>query len=128
MLYWNEDKTTVDSDIFKSRLNEVLSYEKWIIDGNYQSTMELRMKACDTIIFLDFDVNTCLEGIKLRKGLKREDMPWIEDKDDLEFINFIKKFNESNRPNILDLLEKHKDKKILIFKNRDEVNQSFDIK
>ena len=128
MLYWNEDKTTVDSDIFKSRLNEVLSYEKWIIDGNYQSTMELRMKACDTIIFLDYDVNTCLSGIKQRQGKKREDMPWIEDKDDLEFINFIKKFNEVNRPSILDLLKKYKDKKILIFKNRDEVNQSFDIK
>ena len=128
MMYWNEDKTTVSKEVFNERLHDVLNQDEWIIDGNYQSSMELRMKCCDTIIFLDYEVEICLSGIKERQGKKREDMPWIEDKDDLEFIEFIRKFNEVNRPSILDLLEKHKDKKILIFKNRDEVNQCFDIK
>ena len=128
MMYWNEDKTTVSKEVFNERLHDVLNQDEWIIDGNYQSSMELRMKCCDTIIFLDYNVDTCLSGIKERQGKKREDMPWIEESDDLEFIEFIRRFNEVNRPSILDLLKKYKDKKILILKNRDEVNQCFDIK
>lgn len=121
MMYWNEDKTTVSKEVFDKRLNDVISKEEWIIDGNYQSSMELRMKACDTIIFLDYDVTTCLSGIKERQGKKRDDMPWIEESDDNEFIEFIKKFNENNRPTILNLLDKYKDKKIYIFNNRKEL-------
>ena len=71
MMYWNEDKTTVSKEVFNERLNDVLNQDKWVIDGNYQSSMELRMKCCDTIIFLDYDVDTCLSGIKERQGKRK---------------------------------------------------------
>lgn len=54
ILFWNSDKTTVPNNIFLERLNSVLNKEQWIIDGDYSKTMELRMKECDTIIFLDY--------------------------------------------------------------------------
>ena len=53
MLFWNADKTTVEKHIFLNRLQRVMAGEQWIIDGNYASTLELRMQACDTVIFLD---------------------------------------------------------------------------
>jgi len=53
MMYWNADKTTVEKSVFLERLSAVLEKDEWIIDGNYGSTMELRMAACDTVIFLD---------------------------------------------------------------------------
>ena len=54
MLYWNPDGTAVPKKtVFQERLRAVMSGERWIIDGNYGSTMELRMAACDTVIFLD---------------------------------------------------------------------------
>ena len=53
MMYWNADKTTVEKSLFLERLSKTLSEKEWIIDGNYASTMELRIKECDTIIFLD---------------------------------------------------------------------------
>ena len=99
MLYWNADQTTVEKSIFLNRLSETLQKDSWIIDGNYASTMELRMQACDTVIFLDYPLELCLEGIRLRKGKPRSDMPWIEpDKDDAEFIAFIKNYNRQSRP------------------------------
>ena len=125
MIFWNEDKTTVDQETFMNRLTKVVESEKWIIDGNFSTTMELRIKECDTIIFLDFDVETCLEGVKSRIGKKRDDIPWIEEQEDEEFMQFIKDFNRCNRPKILELLDKYQDKNILIFKNREEVNQYF---
>lgn len=51
---WNPDRTTVEKDVFLERLQEVLNREEWILDGNYGSTIELRLQACDTAFFLKF--------------------------------------------------------------------------
>ena len=62
MLYWNPDGTAVPKKtVFQERLRAVMSGERWIIDGNYGSTMELRMASCDTVIFLDYPAELCLE-------------------------------------------------------------------
>ena len=53
MMYWNIDKTSVEKSVFLDRLDSVMQKEKWIIDGNYASTMEMRISNSDTVIFLD---------------------------------------------------------------------------
>ncbi|MBP3610813.1 MAG: adenylate kinase [Lachnospiraceae bacterium] len=124
MLYWNADRTTVPREIFRERLQETIEKEEWILDGNYGSTMELRMEACDTIIFLDYPMDVCLAGIKERRGKERTDMPWVEaeDEEDEEFIGFVKNYNTVSRPVVLELLKKYAGKKILIFKARAEAD------
>ena len=122
MMYWNADKTTVDKVVFKERLFNTIQLDKWIIDGNYVSTMELRLQACDTVIFLDYPLDVCLEGIKERKGKERTDIPWVENEDDIEFIEFVKNFNFQSRPKIIELLEKYSYKTIHIFKTRKDAN------
>ena len=120
MMYWNKDKTIVEKTVFYENLDKVLQSDKWIIDGNYQSSMEKRMKQCDTIIFLDYSVDVCLEGIKERRGKERSDIPWVSHEDDLDFIEFIKNYNINNKPIVLDLLKKYSNKDIYVFSNRDE--------
>ena len=123
MMYWNADKTTAEKSVFLERLSTVLEKDEWIIDGNYGSTMELRMVACDTVIFLDYPLDVCLDGIRARRGKPRSDMPWIETEEDAEFIEFIKNYNEQQKPKVLELLEKYSDKNIVIFKNREQANE-----
>ena len=122
MMYWNADKTTVEKSVFLERLSAVLEKDEWIIDGNYSSTMELRMAACDTVIFLDYPLDVCLDGIKERRGKPRSDMPWIETEEDSEFIEFIKNYNEQQKPKVLELFEKYSDKNIVIFKSREQAD------
>ena len=122
MMYWNADKTTVEKSVFLERLFAVLKKDEWIIDGNYGSTMELRMAVCDTVIFLDYPLDICLDGIKERRGKPRSDMPWIEIEEDSEFIEFIKNYNEQQKPKVLELLEKYSDKNIIIFKSREQAD------
>ena len=122
MMYWNADKTTVEKSVFLERLSVVLEKDEWIIDGNYGSTMELRMAACDMVIFLDYPLDVCLDVIKERRGKPRSDMPWIETEEDAEFIEFIKSYNEQQKPKVLELLKKYSDKNIVIFKSREEAN------
>ena len=120
MMYWNEDKTTVEKSVFLDRLSAVLEKDAWIIDGNYSSTMELRMSACDTVIFLDYPIDVCLSGVRERRGKPRPDMPWIESDEDTEFIEFIKRYNESQKPKVVELLEKYCDKNIIILRGREQ--------
>ncbi|MGN1344843.1 MAG: adenylate kinase [Traorella sp.] len=123
MLYWNEDKTTVTREVFCERLQHVLEKESWIIDGNYLFTMEKRLQVCDTVFYLDYPVEVCLDGIYKRRGKKREDMPWIEEEVDEEFLQFIKDFEVERKPAIMKLLHQYQDKEIYIFKNRDEADE-----
>ena len=105
MMYWNADRTTVDKAVFIEKLSGAIQKSQWIIDGNYGSTIELRLQACDTVIFLDYPVDVCLNGIRERRGKARTDMPWIEksDEEDAEFIEFIKNYNSKNRPEVMEL-------------------------
>lgn len=123
MMYWNADKTIVEKSIFRTRLAETLDMEEWIIDGSYASTMEKRIIACDTVFFLDYPTEVCISGIKERRGKKREDMPWIETEEDIKFTEYIKGFNEEQRPRILELLEKYRDKNIVVFKCREDADK-----
>jgi len=116
MLYWNADKTTVTREVFDQRLDTVLDGEEWIIDGNYNRTMERRLEACDTVFFFDLPTEVCLEGIRERKGKPRPDMPWVETEDDGEFLEYIRSFGNTQTPEILERLKKYGDgREITVF-------------
>ena len=125
MMFWNADKTTVEKSVFRKRLLNILKLDKWIIDGNYQSTMESRLRECDTVFFLDYSLETCLEGVRVRRGKARTDMPWIEkeNEEDAEFVEFIKNYRSESRPIVLALLRQYEHKKIYIFKERSEAEE-----
>ena len=120
MLYWNADKTTVARSVFLERLRPVLKADAWIVDGNYASTMELRLAACDTVFFLDYPTDVCLEGVRTRRGKARTDMPWVETEEDAQFVEYVRRFAEVQRPEVLSLLQKYKEKKIVVFHSREE--------
>ena len=80
------------------------------------------MASCDTVVFLDYPLEVCLDGIKERRGKPRSNMPWIETEEDAEFIEFIKSNNEQQKPKVLELFEKYNDKNIIVFKSREQAN------
>ncbi len=123
MLYWNADKTTVPKPVFLERLSSVLAEDAWIIDGNYASTMELRMAACDTVIFLDYPLEVCLDGAISRIGKKRSDMPWIENALDPQLKSQIESFGSRHLPAIHALIDRYRDgRTVVILKSREEAD------
>ena len=98
MLYWNSDGTSVTSEELRARVEAEIERPEWIIDGNYQKTMELRLKSCDRAIFLDYPENVCIEGIKARIGTNRADLPWVETKVDEDFLTYVKNFHKEQIP------------------------------
>ncbi len=124
MLYHNTDGTHILKEELEDKLKKIFrENEKWIIDGNYQRTLEMRIKECDTIFLLDYPIEVCLAGAESRIGKKRDDLPWVEEKLDDEFKQCILNFSKEKLPQIYELLEKYKEsKKIVIFKSREEAD------
>ena len=122
-IYWNADRTTVEKSVFLERLSGALRGSRWIIDGNYGSTLEMRLQACDTVFFLDYPVEVCLDGVRLRRGQPRSDIPWTEIEEDMEFTQFIKNYRVDSRPKVMELLNKYACKQIHTFQNRDDAEQ-----
>ena len=100
-IFWRADKTHISREEFDRKLAEILHRDSWILDGDYNRTYEPRIAACDTVIFLDYAEEVCMEGITNRVGQKREDK-WIvslgdrdyADEEILEAIHFQEKYFE----------------------------------
>lgn len=128
MLYHKKDGTHISKEELEEKLKNIFKEESWIIDGNYQRTLELRLKECDTVFLLDFPLEDCLAGAKSRIGVKRDDLPWVEKIFNKEFRQGIIDFPKKKLPQIYQLIEKYKkNKNIIIFKTRKEADKYLEI-
>ena len=125
-LWWKPDRTTVSREEFDEKLAAVLKQETWIIDGDYRRTMEVRMKACDTVIFLDYPPVICRQGIRERIGEKRDDLPWIEKEENQQLLEAVNNYASIRRPAVRELLEKYRDRQIMIFRSRQQAQKWLD--
>jgi len=122
-IWWKADRTNITRDEFDERLSAILKEEKWIIDGNYSRTYEIRFKYCDTVIFLDYSKEQCLEGITQRVGTIRGDIPWVEHEVDPELLNMVNNFHANERIKIINLMNRYPEKTYFIFSTREEGNR-----
>ena len=122
---WHKaDGTNISREEFDARLSQLLSQDRWMIDGNYQRTLTSRLERCDTVFLLDYPVDVCLQGAKERIGTRREDLPWVETEFDGEFRQWILDFPNDQLPRIYELLEQYRDgKEIHIFRSREEAEE-----
>ena len=126
-VWHNPDKTTISRDEFDKALSEILANDSYIIDGHYTRTLETRIKDCDTIFFLDFPLDACIDGIHERVGKPRPEMPWIEEEVDPEFLQYVKDFHQNSIDTLRETLEKYTDtKQIYVFKSRLEADKYID--
>ncbi|MFM1851135.1 MAG: hypothetical protein RIS54_819 [Verrucomicrobiota bacterium] len=81
----------------------------WIIEGNYGSTLDVRLAACDTVIFLDYPRRVCVWRILRRwwqfRGRSRPDMTeGCPERLNFAFFLWIWRFRHRSRPWIEDKL------------------------
>lgn len=122
-IFWKKDRSTISKHEFDRKLSEIMNRESWIIDGNYSRTIEMRLEKCDTVFFLDYPVDICLQGVRSRIGQKRSDIPWVETDTDAEFLEFVENFSKTERPKILERLSGHPDVVVYRFTSRAQADQ-----
>ena len=77
------------------------------------------------MFLLDYPKEVCLAGAASRIGTVREDLPWVEDEFDEEFLQWIKEFPEKQLPEIYRLLVEYPEKSVTVFKCRQEAERWF---
>ena len=117
-VWWREDRTHIGRDEFDRKLEAILRGERWIIDGDYSRTYEVRFRSCDAVVFLDYSEEVCMNGIIERVGKCRLDIPWIEKDLDPELVRLVRNYRRENRPVVYVLMERYPEKQAIIFKTR----------
>lgn len=118
----------LEKEEFDALLMQELEKPAWILDGNFNRTMELRLEKCDTVIYLDYSRWICLlqwiKRVVTHWGRTRPDMgPECNEWFDPEFALWIWNFNKTHRAEYYDMLSAQKDKTICIFRNRRQLNR-----
>ena len=122
-IWWKKDRTHISREEFDEELGKIVQGDRWIIDGDYSRTYKTRFRYCDTVIFLDYDEDECMKGIKERIGKTRDDIPWKEEKLDPELVKQVRNYRKKSRRKIFELIEKYKERQILIFKSREQLEE-----
>ena len=122
-IWHRPDRTHIPEDAFAQKLEEIMARDRWILDGNFNRTLEMRLRRCDAVFLLEYPVEICLQGVHDRMGKPRAEMPWVETEEDPEFRAFIESFPEMSLPRIYALLRQYREgRNIIIFKSRAEAD------
>ncbi len=129
-IHWRPNWTESPKDEFRKAVEDVIKQDAWIMDGNFGGTMEIRLPACDTVIFLDFSRTVCLYRVIKRRltyrGTNRPDMAeGCNEKIDLEFLHWVWTFPTRAKPAIEERLKRFgKEKMLFRLRSRREVEDS----
>ena len=116
------DKAERDKMII-DKINE----DRWCIDGTYPTTLDLRLEKSDLIIYLDYSSLAQLRGVVGRflknHGKEKEEIPGCKEQLTLKFFLYVLKWRKNKRPKVITYINKADKRKLLIFKNRRQLNK-----
>src|SRR5262245_33988973 len=111
-LFWEAGWLQAPKPVYLERLNRALAQDRWIIDGNNSSTMDLRVPRADRIILLDRSRLAYLarvgRRIAMSYGQVRADMAsGCPEKFDWEFLKYVWNFHNKHWPAMLAAIDRH---------------------
>lgn len=117
-ILWEDNKIPLSDEELHTRLEKIIKEKKWFIDGTYLRMLSERISRALLIIFLDLPNEECIRGInerRLKTGIVHE----CEDYEG--FINYVSKYDITNRPQIEKMINSA-NADVIIMKSREEVN------
>lgn len=109
-LYYDRQWQPLPAERFAQLQHQLTAQPRWIIDGNYASTLPIRLAAADTVVFLDLPWWTCLWGIlqrRLRHGAGQHDQLGVYNRITWSFLRYIVGYRRRMRPRVQRLLAEH---------------------
>jgi adenylate kinase family enzyme len=108
-LHWQPNWVEPSKADWQMTVEKALAGDSWIIDGNFSGTMEMRLEACDTAIFLDVPRWVCvfriLKRLAFYKKQVRPDMAeGCTEQFDWKFVKWVWAYPERSKPKVERLL------------------------
>ena len=127
-LYWREGWEPTPAAEWEDTVADLVHGHEWIMDGNYGGTLELRIAAADSIIFLDMARITCLwRVLKRRVANRHRPRPFLpsgcREVVTPSFLWWIWTYRSKRRPKILAHLKKvRREKNVVILRGPEDVD------
>jgi adenylate kinase family enzyme len=119
-LYWKPGWVEPGPDEWEALNRQLVDGERWILDGNYGGTMEIRLAAADTIVFLDLPPLLCIWRVLRRRG---RDEP-ASARRLLAFVAYIWRYRRTRRPGVEERIRRHgAGKHVHVLHTRSDVRQ-----
>lgn len=132
-LYWKPGWVSTPTEEWEQVMVNLVSKDKWIIDGNYGKSIDIRLKKADTVIFLDYPTYISLFRFMKRylkyRGKSRPDVaPDCEERLDFQFISWLINYRKNKRPDVLKKLNAiNKNKQVHIITSPRKLQKFLDI-
>ncbi len=126
-LYWKPGWERPDKEEWVALQEKLCAEPEWVIDGNYASTLDLRMEACDMAILLDLPRMKCLwRVLKRRWGWGHPTYhgrpEGCDEKMDFAFYRWIWNYPKKVRPKVLNHFKAFgNEKKIRVLRSDEEI-------
>lgn len=111
--YWNAGWTPTPEPLWRDRVSALVAQPRWIMDGNFSGTFDLRFPRAQGVVFLDIPRILCLARVLRRwrqfAGRTRPDLPpHCPESLDFEFLQWVWAFPSRSRPAVLKAIEAHR--------------------
>ena len=110
--YWRPGWTITPRAEWRPKVSALAAREQWIMDGNFDSSLDLRLPRADTLIWFDYPTLLCLwramKRVATSYGKVRSDMgAECPERIDVDFLRYIWAFNRVQRPRIQQQIADH---------------------
>ena len=126
-LYWSSGWVEMPKDKWRVVVEELLRRDSWIMDGNYGGTFDMRLAACDAVLFLDLPRLVCLQRVLKRRAryhkATRPDMAGgCDERLSWEFVKWVWNYPSKKKPAILEKLKSvSQTKPVVILRSDSEI-------
>jgi adenylate kinase family enzyme len=129
-VYYDSNWRTLSSEDFAGAQRAIVATKRWVIDGNFASTLPIRLAAADMVIFLDLHPLACLWGICQRRwkyGGGQHTAVGIYDRVTWQFIVYVVNYRRKMSPRIRRLIADHaRQARVHIAKSRRALDRLLD--
>lgn len=110
--FWRPGWTPTPRAEWRPKVAALAAREQWVMDGNFGSSLDLRLPRADTLIWFDYPRLPCiwraLKRVAGSYGQVRPDLaPGCPERIDIEFLRYIWAFNSKDRLQILRAVAEH---------------------
>lgn len=126
--FWNSGWVETPKEEWIKKQESIISGDRWIIDGNYGSTLNMRIEKADTIICFQLNRMICMyryfRQVITNINKSRPDMAeGCPEHFDIEFMKYIWDFPKASGKRNIEKLHGREDKNIIYFKKRRDADR-----
>lgn len=109
-IYYDAEWNPLPAEEFATLQEKLVAEPRWLIEGNYASSLPIRLARADTVIFLDLPALACLAGIlqrRLRYRGGQHTKDGVYDRITWDFVRYVWGYRKTMRPRVRGLLREH---------------------